>query len=75
MSNWYKAACFLVVSIFVPASFAAQKGDGSNRVIIDNVNILLINGNPLEDISILTDPEQNLALTMKDGNIYKNTMD
>lgn len=35
-------------------------------------DILLINGNPLEDISILTKPEENLLLIMKDGKIHKN---
>ena len=35
-------------------------------------DLLLINGNPLDDISILTKPEENLALIMKDGKIYKN---
>jgi imidazolonepropionase-like amidohydrolase len=35
---------------------------------------LLVNGNPLEDISILTKPHENLALIMKDGKIYKNTI-
>lgn len=38
-------------------------------------DILLINGDPLKDISILTDPEENLALIMKDGKIYKNIID
>ncbi len=37
-------------------------------------DILLVNGDPLEDISILTKPEENLALIMKDGTIYKNTV-
>ena len=37
-------------------------------------DILLINGDPLEDISILTKPEENLALIMKDGKIYKDTI-
>lgn len=37
-------------------------------------DLLLINGNPLEDISILTNPEQNLALIMKDGKIFKDTL-
>lgn len=36
-------------------------------------DILLVNGDPLKDISILTKPEENLALIMKDGKIYKNT--
>jgi imidazolonepropionase-like amidohydrolase len=35
-------------------------------------DLLLINGNPLDDISILTKPEENLALIMKDGKIHKN---
>jgi imidazolonepropionase-like amidohydrolase len=38
-------------------------------------DLLLINGNPLEDISILTKPEENLALIMKDGKIFKNTVE
>ena len=37
-------------------------------------DLLLINGNPLEDIEILTKPDKNLALIMKDGKIYKNTV-
>jgi len=37
-------------------------------------DILLINGDPLKDISILTRPEENLALIMKDGKIFKNTV-
>lgn len=37
-------------------------------------DLLLINGNPLKDISILTKPDENLALIMKDGKIYKNTV-
>lgn len=37
-------------------------------------DLLLINGDPLNDISILTKPQDNLALIMKDGKIYKNTI-
>ncbi|MBS0251289.1 MAG: amidohydrolase family protein [Proteobacteria bacterium] len=37
-------------------------------------DLLLINGDPLKDISILTKPEENLALIMKDGKIYKNAI-
>lgn len=37
-------------------------------------DLLLINGNPLEDISILTKPEENLALIMKDGKVYKKNL-
>ena len=37
-------------------------------------DILLVDGNPLQDISLLADPEKNLMLIMKDGKIYKNTI-
>ena len=37
-------------------------------------DILLINGEPLEDISVLSDPENNLALIMKGGEIVKNLL-
>lgn len=35
-------------------------------------DLLLINGNPLDDITILQDAENTLALIMKDGKIHKN---
>jgi imidazolonepropionase-like amidohydrolase len=37
-------------------------------------DLLLINGNPIKNIEILTNPDKNLALIMKDGVIYKNTI-
>jgi imidazolonepropionase-like amidohydrolase len=37
-------------------------------------DILLVDGNPLEDILLLGDPEKNLLLIMKDGKVYKNTL-
>ena len=37
-------------------------------------DILLVNGNPLEDLALFNDPDQSLALIMKDGRIYKNTV-
>ena len=37
-------------------------------------DLVLIDGNPLEDVSILAKPEQSLRLIMKDGVVYKNTL-
>ena len=37
-------------------------------------DLLLVNGNPLENLDLMTAPEQNLVLIMKDGTIYKNTL-
>ncbi len=37
-------------------------------------DMLLIDGNPLEDIMLLGDPEKNMLIIMKDGKIYKNKL-
>jgi imidazolonepropionase-like amidohydrolase len=36
-------------------------------------DILVIDGNPLDDISLIADPSQTMKLIMKDGRIHKNT--
>lgn len=38
-------------------------------------DLILVNGNPLEDISILALPDSNFDLIMKDGVVYKNKLD
>jgi imidazolonepropionase-like amidohydrolase len=50
--------------------------DGPLGVIQEGAyaDMLIVDGNPLEDIMLLTDPEKNLLLIMKDGKIYKNTL-
>ena len=37
-------------------------------------DLLIVDGNPMEDVSLLADPDKNLRLIMKDGEIYKNTL-
>ena len=37
-------------------------------------DLLLVDGNPLENINLIADPERNFILIMKDGKIYKNTL-
>lgn len=37
-------------------------------------DILIVDGNPLEDASIMGDYEHNIKVIMKDGVIYKNTL-
>jgi imidazolonepropionase-like amidohydrolase len=50
--------------------------DGPLGVIEEGAyaDILIVEGNPLEDIRILGEPEKNMKVIMKDGKIYKNTM-
>lgn len=37
-------------------------------------DILVLDGNPLEDIALIADPERTMKLIMKDGRIHKNTL-
>ena len=37
-------------------------------------DLLLVDGNPLENIKLVADPEKNFLVIMKDGTIYKNTL-
>ena len=50
--------------------------DGPLGVIEEGAyaDLLIVDGNPLEDISLLADPEKNLKLIMKDGKIHKNAL-
>jgi imidazolonepropionase-like amidohydrolase len=37
-------------------------------------DLLLVEGNPLEDIDLIADPERSFVVIMKDGVIFKNTV-
>jgi imidazolonepropionase-like amidohydrolase len=37
-------------------------------------DLLLVDGDPLENIKLFEDPDKNLRVIMKDGTIYKNTL-
>jgi len=37
-------------------------------------DLLLVEGNPLEDLDLVADPENNFKVIMKDGKVYKNTI-
>jgi imidazolonepropionase-like amidohydrolase len=37
-------------------------------------DLLIVDGNPLDDVRVLENPEANLRVIVKDGAIYKNTL-
>jgi len=37
-------------------------------------DLILVNGNPLENLDLVADPDKNFVMIMKDGKIYKNTV-
>jgi imidazolonepropionase-like amidohydrolase len=39
-----------------------------------HADLLVVEGNPLDDISILTDPDRNLRLVMREGHVVKDEL-
>ncbi len=37
-------------------------------------DLLLVDGNPLENINLMADPGKTLLVIMKDGKVYKNAL-
>jgi imidazolonepropionase-like amidohydrolase len=37
-------------------------------------NMLLVDGDPTQDIQVLADPQRNVVVIIKDGAIYKNAL-
>lgn len=77
--KWFSAVEIMKQATSKNATMLALSGkrapyDGKLGVIEEGAlaDILLIKGNPLEDISILTKPQENILLIMKDGKIYKD---
>ena len=50
--------------------------DGPLGVIKEGAyaDLILVDGNPLENLDLVADPEANFDLIMKDGKVYKNTV-
>jgi imidazolonepropionase-like amidohydrolase len=50
--------------------------DGPLGVIAEGAyaDILVIDGNPMEDINVMADPLNNFKIIMKDGKVYKNEL-
>jgi hypothetical protein len=36
--------------------------------------LLLVDGNPLENINLIADPAKNFVVIMKDGKVHKNLL-
>ena len=37
-------------------------------------DLLLVDGDPIENIALVEDPERNFRVIMKDGRIFKNSL-
>jgi imidazolonepropionase-like amidohydrolase len=81
MGTWYRTAEVLRMATSTNAELLKLSGPRDpypdKLGVVEEgalADLLLVNGNPLEDLRLLEEPAQNLALIMKDGQIYKNTL-
>lgn len=82
LSRWYTPVEVLRQATSTAGELLAESGprapyqDGPLGVIKAGAyaDLILVDGNPLEDINLVADPEQHFDLIMKDGKIYKNAV-
>jgi imidazolonepropionase-like amidohydrolase len=81
LTRWYTPAEALVMATGTNAQLLAMSGKrnpypGTLGVVQEGAlaDLLLVDGNPIEDIRLIADPARNFVLIMKDGKIYKNTL-
>ena len=80
--RWFKDVEILRQNTSYAGKWLAKSGtknpyrEGPLGVIKEGAyaDMLLVDGNPLKDVSVLADWKNNLRLIMKDGKIYKNTL-
>jgi imidazolonepropionase-like amidohydrolase len=79
--RWYTPAEALVMATGTNAELLALSGlrnpyPGKLGVIEEGAlaDLLLVEGNPLENLDLVADPANNFKIIMKDGLIYKNTL-
>ena len=68
-------ACVAMLSFLAAPAVAKEKAP--SQVLIKKgayADLLIVDGNPLEDIKLLGDPAKNLKLIIKDGKVYKNAL-
>ncbi|MGH7120194.1 MAG: amidohydrolase family protein [Acetobacteraceae bacterium] len=80
LARWYTAAEILIMATSTNADLLALSGPrnpypGKLGIVEDDAlaDLLLIGGDPLEDIGLLANPGRNILLIMKDGIVHKDT--
>ena len=66
------------VSSSAPDKAAERRGSYPGKVgVVEEgavADLLLVDGNPLENIKLVAEPDKNFLVVMKNGTIYKNTV-
>jgi imidazolonepropionase-like amidohydrolase len=81
MTQWFTPAETLIMATSTNAELLALSGErnpypGKLGVVEQGAlaDLLLVDGNPLENINLVADAAKNFLVIMKDGKVYKNTL-
>ena len=82
LGRWYTPGEILVMATSKNAELLKLSGKrnpypGRLGVVREGAlaDLLLVDGNPLDDVGLLADPARNLQVIMKDGVLHKNELD
>ncbi len=82
LGRWYGNAEILCMATAINGELLALSGPrnpypGKLGVVDEGAlaDLLLVNGNPLQDIRLIADPGKSFVIIMKDGQIFKNALD
>jgi imidazolonepropionase-like amidohydrolase len=81
LTRWYTPAEALAMATGTNAELLALSGKcnpypGKLGVVEQGAlaDLLLVDGNPLDNINLIADPAKNFVVIMKNGRVYKNTL-
>ena len=81
LTRWYTPAEALIMVTSTNSELLALTGlrnpyPGKLGAVEEGAfaDLLLVDGNPLDNIALVADPGRNFVVIMKDGTIYKNTL-
>lgn len=81
LTRWYTPFEVLAMATSTNAELLALSGPRNpypNKLgVIEEgayADLILVDGNPLQNIQLIADPDKNFLLIMKDGVVYKNTI-
>ena len=81
MGRWFTPAETLIMATSTNAELLRMSGKRNPYPAALGVvepgayaDLLLVDGNPLQDINVVADPDKNFLIIMKDGKIYKNAL-
>jgi imidazolonepropionase-like amidohydrolase len=81
MQNWYTPHEVLTMATSTNAELLKMCGPrdpypGDLGVVKQgaHADLLLVDGNPLDNLDLVADPDKNFSMIMKAGTVYKNTL-